>query len=174
MHRGPAPGPPRGLLEGSGETLIYGNEPPAPGIGMALRTQEWIVILLLALSVAVSAVMLVTDDVLREVSPTHWYAVIGFIVVFLILIGLIVLRPARGLLATMGWSALLTVAMLVDPLTANGPDLVTGEPIFGGLSVQEAYRFLWTEQAYFTFPILFGLVVLTLLFAWRARRSLSS
>lgn len=137
-----------------------------------LRTQEWAVIGLLALSVVVAAVMLVTDDVLREVSPTHWYAVIVFIVAFLILIGLILLRPARGLLLTMVWSLLLMVAMLADPFTANGTDAVTGEPIFGGLTVQEAFVFLWTEQAYYTFPILFALVLLTFVFAWRARRTL--
>ncbi len=140
---------------------------------MALRTQEWVVIALLALSVVAGAAMLVTDDVLREFSPTHWYAVIGFIVIFLILIGLIFLRPARGLLATMVWSILLMVAMLADPLTANNIDRFTGEPAFGGLTVREAFVYLWTEQVYFTFPILFALVVLTLVFAWRARRTLS-
>lgn len=138
---------------------------------MALRNEDWTIVILLVLSIVVSGVMLATDDVLWEFAPTHAYAVFVFIAIFIILIGLIFLKPALGRLTTMVWSVLLLLAMLVDPLTANYPDYFTGEPWFGGLTVWEAFVYLWTQQPLFTFPILFALVVLTLVAAWRARRA---
>lgn len=130
---------------------------------------KWAVVGLLVASIAVAIVMLATDDVLWDNSPSHAYAVVLFIVAFAVLAGIVLWRPRLGATLTMAWSGLLLVAMALDPLTANVTDQFTGQPVFGGRTTQEALVFLWTEQAYFTFPILFGLVVLTLLFAWRLR-----
>ncbi len=117
--------------------------------------------------------MLATDNILWESAPSHAYAVIGFAAVFAILIELTLLRPALGSLLTMVWSVILILVMLVDPVAASYSDFITGEPALGGLTVQEAFEYLWTQQAYFTFPILFVLVVLTLVASWRARRTAS-
>lgn len=74
---------------------------------------------------------------------------------FAILIAPIFLRPALGSLLTMVWRVLLLLAMLLESFAANNPNSITGEPVFGGLTVREAFKFLWTQQPLFTFPILF-------------------
>lgn len=138
---------------------------------MAIPGLNRVVLLLLGLSALVGGIMLATDAFLWAVAPTHAYGVIAFMGGFVVLMGLILWRPAPGLLLTMIFSGLIAAAMLLDPLTANlqGP---SGELIFGGLTVEEAFVYLWARQAYFTFPILFALVILTLVFAWLAWRRL--
>lgn len=137
---------------------------------MALRSVEWGLVGLLTASSVAAIVMLLTDTILWEFAPTHAYAVIGFILIFVILMGTVIWRPALGVKLTLAWSVLLILAMALDPLTATINDPITGKPFFGGYTPMEALDQLWTGGVYPTFAILFALVVITLIvsvWAWR-------
>lgn len=128
------------------------------------------VMVLLVLAVVVSIVLLVTDDFLWRAAVQHAYAVVAFIVVDLVLLALLALRTRTGLKAVSVWSLLQTVGMVTDPLAALVPNPLTGETFFGGLTVAEAARYLFLEQAYFTFDILLGIKVLLLVLSYRTLR----
>lgn len=130
------------------------------------------VVYLLVIAIIVMVVMLLTDDVLWRFAPSHAYGVIGFIVIDLILILWIASNPSGGVTGTLVWSTLQFLAMVFDPLTANVTDPITGNLMFGGFSVEQAFNYLYFDQIYYTFDILLMVLVVTIALSYQARGAL--
>ncbi len=96
-----------------------------------------------------------TDNILWEVSPSRAYARIGFVIIFFVLGGLLLLRQRTGLLALAAWS-------LVQLLLLLG-NIAFG--LFSDFTVEEAAGFLFLEQPGSGFLPFFALVVLFLIFS---------
>lgn len=133
-----------------------------------------VVVVALVVAVVVMIAMLATDEILWQLAPTHAYSVIGFIVVDLVLIIWIASRPLQGVTLTLLWTSLQLVSMILDPLTATLTDPLTGDLYFGGYTVEEAFTYLYSQQAYYTFDILLIVLIATIPLSVLARRELKA
>ncbi|MFQ5837542.1 MAG: hypothetical protein ACE5HJ_02005 [Thermoplasmata archaeon] len=135
---------------------------------MAGRTYTTIQLLLAVLSAVTGALgiyILTTDNILWEFRPSHGFALIGFVIVFFILSGLVFLRERLAILALPVWA-------VVQLLLIIG-DIALG--LFSGFTPGEAAGYLFFEQPgggfvpYFV--LLLILLILSLAVFVRSRRT---
>jgi len=89
---------------------------------MRANTERISILALLIISAALSTYMLAVDQDLWAFNPItyHAYALIGFVIVDLVLIGLILARVKYATLLTMLWGGLQVVLIAGDVMTGMG------------------------------------------------------
>lgn len=125
---------------------------------MAERKYSTNQLALAGLSLALAAVgiyILPTDNILWEFRPSHGYALIGFVVVFLALAALVLVREEVAVLALPIWAAIQLLLILGD--IAFG--------LFVGYTPGEAATYLFTQQPGGGFVPYFILVLVLLAFS---------
>jgi hypothetical protein len=125
------------------------------------------VLVLLGISIVVSAYILSVDDILWHDNPGHAYGLIAFIAGDIFLIGLNLYRPKIGAFLTMLWSGLQVVLLIGDALTGLGI----------GVNPSFALRFLFLGEnnpgglSSLALLILYALIgLLSLIQVWKIRK----
>jgi len=85
----------------------------------AISTRN-VILLLLGISIVVSAYILAVDNILWQYNAGHAYGLIAFILGDIVLMGLIVYKPKMGVFLTMLWGGLQVVLLIGDALTGLG------------------------------------------------------
>jgi len=108
----------------------------------AISTRN-IILVLLGISVVVSAYILAVDNILWQYNVGHAYGLMAFVVGDILLMGLILYKPKTGVFLTMLWGGLQVVLLVGDAATGLGVGmdsnaamryLFLGEGNPGGLS----------------------------------------
>lgn len=84
-----------------------------------LKLLKLFIIAFLALSGTFGVVVLATDEHLWEHAPSHAHALITFVVIDAILLGLVQTRFKLGVNATLAWGSTQAIVMVTDIFTAS-------------------------------------------------------
>jgi hypothetical protein len=115
----------------------------------------------LILSILFGIYMLSTDSLLHDFAPAHYYALVGFTVISVIVVALPFVRPKRGLLAAWIWSIIYLILLVGDLTFGASYGILSSDPAAGHQAFFDRYL-IGLSTGLFTFDALLVLQIISI------------